>query len=141
MSPGWKLAGILALGTSPAAGRRRRGRRRVTVRGVVGGVAAQRLETVAAVRPEVIVEIKVRIAVLLVDAPALGHDLVDFGSAQGSGLLIRRGGRLAAAAGEVLDRRAFGQTLGKFILGEDGCCWIWSAIGLSCGAADCCLLK
>jgi hypothetical protein len=63
------------------------------------------------------------VAVLLVDAAALGDDLVDLGAAQGGGLLVRGGGGLGAAAGEVLGGRALGQAQGELVAGEDGRGW------------------
>lgn len=63
------------------------------------------------------------VAVLLVDAGALGDDLLDLGAAQGGGVLVRGRGGLGAAAGEVLGRGALGDALGELVLGEDGCCW------------------
>lgn len=65
-----------------------------------------------------------RVAVLLVDAAALGHDLVDLGAAQRRRLLVGRGGPLGAAAGEVLGRGPLGEPLGELVLGEDGCCCV-----------------
>lgn len=91
---------------------------------------AQRLETVARLGAQVIVEIKVRVAVLLVDAAALGDDLRYFCAAEGGGGGVggcgcccccrRRGGRGGGGVGGLGLGCCVGGEGGG---GEEGCCW------------------
>jgi hypothetical protein len=110
-------------GAGPGAGAGARPASLIVRGRIVGLDVAKRLEAVAGTRAQVKVQVEMWVAVLLIDAAALGDDLVDLGAAQGGGLLVRGGGGLGAAAGEVLGGRALGQAQGELVAGEDGRGW------------------
>lgn len=64
-----------------------------------------------------------RVAVLLVDAPALCDDLFNLGAAQRGGFFVGGGGGLATTADEVFGCGMLGEARGEGVLREDGGCW------------------
>lgn len=88
---------------------------------VVRRRVVERVEAVATVELLVDLEVKVRVAVPLVDAPALDDDLCDLAPA-----LLRRG--LVRLLGRARRRLGLGGgaargALGVLGLRDDGCCW------------------
>lgn len=103
---------------SPA--RRPAAARASAVAPVVVALIVQRVQAVAAVKLLIDLEVKVWVAVLLVDAQAFFDNLGDLTSTLLRSSLVRLfcclGGRLGLGGG------ALGSTLGEFVLWDDGGC-------------------